>query len=219
MVFNYDFDEGDLARVESLRKLSGLAAAFPDAASFFGAFSLRWCVRSPSQPALPGYRRFGGNPAQDWDEHERPFPDVRLATSWAEEESALAAASRIGTIPSGGLLIETGRRAEGRAAPGTVEILRRTPARLEVETDATQATWLFVLRAYWSHRRVTVDGREVEPSPANLAFTAVPVPAGRHPIGWAERIPGWEISRFGPVLFGMIAAAVLVASRRSRATR
>ena len=67
MVFNYDFDEGDLARVESLRKLSGMAAVFPDASSFFGTFALRWCVRAPSQKPLPGYRPFGGNAAQVWD--------------------------------------------------------------------------------------------------------------------------------------------------------
>ena len=218
MVFNYDFDEGDLARVESLRKISGLAAAFPEAGTFFGAFALRWCVRHPAQPVLPGYRRFGGNPAQDWDEHEDAFPDIRLATAWSEEESALAAASRIASIPPGGLLIETGRKAEGRAAPGRVTILRRSPARLELETESSQPTWLFVLRAYWSHRRVTVDGREAETSPANIAFTAVPVPAGRHRVSWEERLPGWEISRLGPFAFGVVFAAGFVLSRRSRKT-
>jgi hypothetical protein len=219
MVFNYDFDEGDLARVESLRKLSGLAAAFPDAASFFGAFALRWCVRFPAQPLLPGYHRIGGNSAQDWDEHQQAFPDVRLATAWIEEVSAVAAASRIGQLPPGGLVIETGRRAEGRAAPGKVEVLRRTQARLEVETDAPEPTWLFVLRAYWDFRRVTVDGKEVETAPANLAFTAVPVPAGRHRVEWEEQLPGWEVSRFGPALFGVIAIGAVLASRPSQVPR
>jgi hypothetical protein len=216
MVFNYDFDEGDLARVESLRKLSGMAAVFPDAASFFGAFALRWCVRSPSQASLPGYHRFGGNAAQDWDEHEKPFPDIRLATSWIEEETAVAAASRIGQLRPGELLVETGRRGEGQAAAGVVRILRRTQSRLAVETDVPQPTWLFVLRAYWDYRRVAVDGAEVETSPANLAFTAVPVPAGRHRVDWEERIPGLEVSRFGPALYGIVVAAALAARVRKR---
>ena len=219
MVFNYDFDEGDLVRVESLRKLSGLAAGFPDAASFFGTFALRWCVRSPAQDPLPGYHRFGGNAAQDWDEHDRAFPDIRLATSWIEEDSAVGSASRIGQIPPGGLVLETGRRAQGHAAAGTVEVRQRTQARLEIETDAPEPTWLFVLRAYWDYRSVSVDGTEVETAPANVAFTAVPIPAGRHRVDWEERLPGWEVSRFGPMLFGAIVIAAAFASRRGRGVR
>ncbi|HEY1435145.1 MAG TPA: hypothetical protein VGG65_07205 [Thermoanaerobaculia bacterium] len=219
MVFNYDFDEGDLARVESLRKLSGFAAGFPDASSFFGAFSLRWCVRHPAQPPLPGYHRFGGNGAQDWDEHERPFPDIRLATAWIEERGAVASAARIGQIPPGGLVIETGRHAQGHAAAGTVEVRRRTQANLEIETEAADPTWLFVLRAYWDYRRVRVDGRETETFPANVAFTAIPIPAGKHRVEWEERLPGWEISRYGPVLFLVLVIGGSLASSRRRAVR
>ena len=214
LVFNEDFDEGDLARVESLRKLSGFAAVFPDAGSFFGAFSLRWCVRSPDQKPLPGYHRVGGNPAQAWDQHEHAFPDVRLASSWMEEVSAVDAASRVGQIPPGGLVLETGRRAEGSAAPGRVEILRRAPSRMEIAVESPQATWLFVLRAFWDYRVVRVDGAEVEPVPANLAFTAVPIPPGRHRVEWQEQIPGWSVSRFGPLLYGIAVLAVLVVPRR-----
>ncbi len=219
MVFNYDFDAGDLARVESLRRVSGLAAAFPDAGAFFGAFALRWCVRSRAQPPLPGYHRVGGNAAQDWDEHERPFPDIRLADAWTEETSALDALARIGEIPPGGMVIETGRKGEGRAAPGRLRVLRDAPANLVVETECAEPTWLFVLRAYWTYRRVAVDGREVELAPANLAFTAVPLPAGRHRVDWEELVPGWELSRLGPAVFGFVAAATIVASRRRRAGR
>jgi hypothetical protein len=213
-VFNYDFDAGDLARVESLRKVSGLAAAFGDAGPFFGNFALRWCVRQRSQKPLPGYRRFGGDGAQDWDEHDHPYPDIRLATSWREEPSAVDAAREIGQLPAGGLALETGRRAEGAAPAGRVRVIERTAPRLSIETDAAAPTWLFVLRAFWSHRTVTVDGRETETVPANLAFTAVAVPAGRHRVEWVEHLPGWDVSRFGPLLFGMIGAAAVVWSRR-----
>ena len=213
VVFNYDFDEGDLARVESLRKLSGFASAFPDANSFFGAFSLRWCVRLPDQKPLPGYRRFGGTPAQDWDEHERPFPDVRLASSWREEVGAVDAASRIGQIPPGGLVLETGRRRDGTAAPGRLEVLRRAPTRLEIAADVPEATWLFVLRAYWDYRVVRVDGVEVETVPANLAFTAVPIPAGRHRVEWHEQVPAWPVSRFGPLLYTLVVVSVFALPR------
>ncbi|HEX4440216.1 MAG TPA: hypothetical protein VH854_09105 [Thermoanaerobaculia bacterium] len=217
-VFNYDFDAGDLARVESLRKISGLAAAFPDAGPFFGGFALRWCVRQRSQKPLPGYHRFGGDGAQEWDEHERPYPDIRLATAWREEPSALDALHDMAELPQGALALETGRRADGAAPEGRLRILERSAPRLAIETDAPAATWLFVLRAFWGYRRVTVDGREVETVPANIAFTAVAVPAGKHRVDLEEQLPGWELSRWGPVAYGMIAVAAAVLVRRRRPT-
>jgi hypothetical protein len=60
---------------------------------------------------------------------------------------------------------------------------------------------------------VEVDGRPVEPVPAQLAFTAVPVPAGRHSIQWEERLPAASVSRWGPVLFVLFAAGLLVSGR------
>jgi hypothetical protein len=52
--------------------------------------------------------------------------------------------------------------------------------------------------------------------PANLAFTAVPIPAGKHRIEWEEHLPGWKATRFGPVLFAIIVAGALVFGRGSR---
>jgi hypothetical protein len=61
-----------------------------------------------------------------------------------------------------------------------------------------------------------VDGRPVEAVPAQLAFSAVPISAGRHRVEWDECLPGWDVSRFGPVLFGMIAVGLLVARSRRK---
>jgi hypothetical protein len=214
-IFNNDFDSGDLSRVESLRRVSGMAAGFRDAGPFFGTLALRWCVRNHPQEALPGYHRIGGNTTQDWDEQERSYPDIRLATSWRGETSALDALHELPALSPGELVIETRERASGSAAPGRLSIVEKTAARLVVEADCPQATWLFVLRAFWSHRSVRVDGREADTVPANLAFTAVPMPAGRHRLEWQEQIPGWGYSRGGPMLFGIIGVIALV-SRRSR---
>jgi len=57
-----------------------------------------------------------------------------------------------------------------------------------------------------------VDGRPVAPVPAQLAFTAVPVPAGEHRVSWREEIPGLRFSWIGPVAFA--AAALLALARR-----
>jgi len=61
---------------------------------------------------------------------------------------------------------------------------------------------------------VTVDGGPVETVPAYLAFTAVPVPEGKHAVLWRERVPGGGASRFGPIAAGMAAAALLVSGSR-----
>ncbi len=47
----------------------------------------------------------------------------------------------------------------------------------------------------WRHRVVLLDSREVDVVPAQLAFSAIPVPAGSHRIEWRESFPGWSVSR------------------------
>jgi hypothetical protein len=214
-VFNYDFDAGDLARVESLRRLSSAAFAFPQGPAFFGNLSLKFGVRRRGQAAAPGFHAIGGNAAQTWDLHDGALPDIRLATRWREEPGALAAAARIrGTAP-GELLLETGRRGDGEAPAGTLRVLEKTPERLILETETSRPAWLFVLRAFWSHRDVRVDGTPVETVPAYLAYTAVPVPGGRRRIEWEERVPGGDASRFGPLAAGIGVALLAVSARRT----
>ena len=77
-----------------------------------------------------------------------------------------------------------------------------------METLTPDPTWLFALRGYWDHRTIRVDGAETEAWPAQLAFSAVPIPAGRHRVEWREEVPGLAFSRFGPALFVLAAAAL-----------
>ncbi|HTD53651.1 MAG TPA: hypothetical protein VK780_11570, partial [Thermoanaerobaculia bacterium] len=71
VVWNDDFDAGDLFRAESLRRLSFHAANFADPVSFFGNVSLRFGIRFPDQPPPPGFRAFGGTGSEAWDENAR----------------------------------------------------------------------------------------------------------------------------------------------------
>ncbi|HEY3205304.1 MAG TPA: hypothetical protein VGL03_16770, partial [Thermoanaerobaculia bacterium] len=65
-------------------------------------------------------------------------------------------------------------------------------------------------------RTVRVDGREVSCVPAQLAYSAIPVPQGAHRIDWREEIPGFSVSRWGPVLFAAIAGLLVRRTARRR---
>jgi hypothetical protein len=215
-VFNVDFDSGDLARVESLRRVSALAAGYRDSGPFFGNLALRWGIRSRGQPPVSSYRRVGGDGRTDWDAVAPAFPDIRLATSWREETGSLAALEAIRSLAPGELVVESGRRNRGTARPGRLEVAEKSPERLRLVADAPEATWLFVLRDFWRHRTVEIDGRPAETFPAYLAFTAVPVPPGRHRIDWRERVPGGRVSRFGPPLAALALGVLGLRGRRRR---
>jgi hypothetical protein len=209
-VLNYDFDWGDLSRLQTLRRISEYAARHSRGEAFFGSLSLRWGVRFVDQPPLPGYRRFRGDGLQEWDENASALPDVRLASRWREAPNGLAALNEIGRLDPGPLVIETDAPRSGSAAGGEVRVLEKSPERLTIETRAPDDTWLFVLRGYWSHRSVRVDGREVEVRPAQIAFSAVPVPSGVHRVDWREEVPGGALSLFGPALFALFAVYAVV---------
>ncbi len=211
-VFNGDFDAGDLSRMRSLRRVSFRAAG--QRGAFFGALALRWGIRFRDQAPLPGYHPFRADALMEWDEHERAYPDIRLLEKWREETGAVEALNLLPSLADGEIAVESGSRAAGAARPGRVAFLERTPERLRLETLAPDATWLFVLRGHWSGRTVLVDGVETEDVPAQLAFSAVRVPAGRHRIEWTEEVPGWKISRFGPVLSALAVLWLLL--RRGR---
>ncbi len=207
-VFNVDPDRGDLSRLESLRRFSALAPGQPHGPAFFSSVALRFGIRYRDQPPLPGFRRFGGDADQDWDENPAAFPAVRLLERWREEPGSLRALEALPRLEAGELVIETERHASGSARPGTLRVLENSPELVRVETLNADPTWLFVLRGYWGYRTVRVDGAEVETSPAQLAFTALPVPSGRHRVEWREEVPGLAFSRLGPALFALVAAGL-----------
>lgn len=215
-VFNFDFDAGDFARIESLRRISSVIAATSRAADFFGSLALRFGIRFRDQEALPGYRRVGGDALQDWDEVSGALPEVRLLETWREEMGPLEAARTLPDLALGEIVIESGAERRGRSRAGTVRVLESTPNGLRLETDAPDPTWLFVLRGFWGYRDVRVDGRPAECVPAQLGFSAVPLAAGPHRVDWTEQLPGSEISRWGPAVFALLMAGLLARDRRSR---
>lgn len=213
-VLNVDADRGDLSRVQTLRRVGELASRSPGSSAFFGNLSLRFGVRYRGQPPLPGYRRFGGDLLQEFDEHEASYPDIRMAERWRETTGGTRVLEEIGRLSPGEILVESGVVKSGVSRPGRLRVLVREPERLVVDVTALDPTWLFVLRAFWTHRTVEMDGRPIDVQPAQIGFSAVAVPPGAHRIEWKERVPGGEISRFGVVLALAAAAALLAKDRR-----
>ncbi|HTR04800.1 MAG TPA: hypothetical protein VMN82_16550 [Thermoanaerobaculia bacterium] len=199
LVFNSDLDAGDLSRIESLRRVSALAATQSDGGPFFSSLALRFGMRFRDQEPLAGFRPFGRDALRSWDENPSALPDVRLVRRWVEAEGPVEALAALPRLPEGGLVVESGKTVSGEAREGAMRVLEQSPERLRVETQCPDPTWLFVLRGDWSYRVVSVDGRPTPVFPAQIAFAAVPVPPGVHRVEWRETIPGIEISAWGPV--------------------
>jgi hypothetical protein len=215
-IFNSDLDSGDLSRVESLRRVSAFAASDPSGASFFASLGLRFAIRYRGQDPLPGFSRFGGDALQEWDENAQALPEARLLARWREAPDAVAALKALPALAGDEVVLETGRTGAGQGQAGSVRILERSPEKLLLATSSPAPAWLFVLRAFWSHRDVRVDGQRVDPVPAQLAFTALLLPAGEHRVLWREQVPGLGLSWIGPALFAM-AAVFLLGRRRAEA--
>jgi hypothetical protein len=195
-----------------------IAADLPSSGPLFASLALKYGIRLKDHRPVSGYHPFGGDDLQSWDLQKDALPHIRLAESWREETSAVAALKTIPRLAPRQIVVETGARRQGRSRPGTARVVRNAPEHLVVEVDAPDPTWLFVLRGFWLHRTVEIDGRPVEDVPAQVAFSAVPVPPGRHTVNWRERVPGGDVSRWGPVLFVLLAAALLGRERQRRKT-
>jgi len=212
-VFNYDFDSGDLSRVESLRRVARRLVESGDPTNLFASLGLRWGIRFEDQAPLPGYRRLGGDLLQSWDECPAALAALRLLDGWQETTGSLESLRALmDRVPS--VVLETGGRGSGRLAGGVARLTEDTPERFRAEVQMPEQGWLFVLRAFWPHRDVLLDGRSVEIVPAQLAFSAIPIPTGRHRLEWIERVPGGTISRWGPVLFVVLICAIVVRNRK-----
>jgi hypothetical protein len=70
------------------------------------------------------------------------------------------------------------------AGTGTVDISAQdqTDGRLTASVEAAAPGYVFLSEPFYSEREAFVDGQLVTPVRADLAFTAVPVPAGSHQV-------------------------------------
>jgi hypothetical protein len=75
----------------------------------------------------------------------------------------------------------------GAVAPGTATVVADTGNVVTVDVDARKNAILFLADCWYPLIRATVDGADASVWPANYAYRAVPVPAGKHVVEFRYR--------------------------------
>ncbi len=161
----------------------------------------------------------------------RPLPRAFVTTEWTVAENAAGALQALLEPPApagstGGLggpavvvVAAPGGPAPpappaGRVSPGGLDGLGPFEARIvryderlvEVETESDAGALLVLLDAYAPGWTATVTGAPATIHLANVAYRAVPLPAGRHLVRFTYTPPGW------PGALGITAGATLALS-------
>jgi hypothetical protein len=148
----------------------------------------------------------------------RPLPRV-FAVSGAR---VAADDEAIGLLASGALdprrevaLPEGAPRAPLSGFRAETRITEMSPDRVRVETRLSDDGFVVAVDTYDPGWRTSVDGRPVRLLRANVAFRAVPVPAGNHVVEMSYRPPtvAWGL---GISILGLLLAAALTLRLRSR---
>ena len=97
-----------------------------------------------------------------------------------------------------------------------VTLVDRPDGRVAAHVDAPTDGFVFFSEPSYPERRATLDGRRVPARRANLAFTAVAVPAGRHDVELLYRPSTFYL---GSLISGVTAAGYAIAWLRRRRQR
>jgi hypothetical protein len=122
--------------------------------------------------------------------------------------------------PDSALETLVGTRSCDAAGRVTVTGQDTPDGRVSAEVDAPVPGFVFLSEPFYPERVALVDGRPVHARKANLAFTAVPVPAGRHRLE-LRYVPSSFNTGLGVSALTMVAwtgASVLARSRRHNAS-
>ena len=193
-VLNSDPDASDLARHAFVRRdLFDVLGRSPAAVvPFLEGYSVGFLLRFADAPVLPGAVPAARAGEIVVDRLPAAVERASLATEWREVATADEAerAIRAGGIPPATALLETGRRAEGRDAPGELSWQTRTEDGFDAIVRCPTGCWLRVTRGWWKFRDVRIDGGTAACAAERLALSAVRIPPGIHRVVWRERVPG-----------------------------
>lgn len=121
-------------------------------------------------------------------ERARPRPRAFVAYGWKPAAGMDSALQIVKTRSDGGdqraPVIEGAPQppAAGAGAPTPATFVRDDDRHVTLTANARKPGWLVLDDTYYPGWHATVDGRPVKIHAANVAFRAVPVPAGRHTI-------------------------------------
>ena len=213
----------------------GTVAVAPDSGEtkrLLDAFGVRAALLDPSRLTAAGdisARGFTGDrvayagPGGVVVQRRSPLPPAFVAYNWRTsgnlDESllhmALSSAEQMKDAP----VIETTDAAPGSRVPATpARVVSRSDTEVTVEVRARARGQLVLLDSFYPGWRAEVDGRETPIRPANAAFRAVAVNAGRHEVRFSYRpasvIAGGAISVAAIAL--MAVALLLGRGRRGR---
>ncbi|HKB69336.1 MAG TPA: hypothetical protein VKH46_00710 [Thermoanaerobaculia bacterium] len=193
-VLNSDPDASDLAGHAFVRRdlFDVLGRSPGDVARYLAGFSIRWIVRFPDAPALPGTVAAASAGDVVVDEVPDAVPRVSVASAWKELPTAASAESNVrsAAIPPSTAILETGKSREGTDAPGRILSYSERENGFDAAAACPTGCWLRVTRGWWKFRDVRIDGTPAAVVPERVALSALRVPAGTHRIVWREKVPG-----------------------------
>ncbi len=161
--------------------------------------------------------------------NDSAMPRAFLAASVlpvADEAAARQALAAPDFDPHRVAVVETGsagplRAGVPREGPqrGSVAFTRDDPEHVEILVDSPTPATLVLCDSWMPGWSASIDGQPAVMQPANLAFRAVDVPAGRHVVAFVYRSRGWELGRAAGATALVLLAACLALAWRERRTR
>jgi hypothetical protein len=164
-------------------------------------------------------------------ENDEALPRAWVAYDWRAAGSAKEALDVVYATPKEELMrapvVEgafASPGASGAPPPAPARVVRSEAHRVELEATAARPGWLVLNDSHYPGWSAEVDGRGVDIKPANSAFRAIEIPAGRHRVTFAYR----PLSVYAGIALSALALAVIAAgllwpvaarARRRRASR
>jgi hypothetical protein len=124
--------------------------------------------------------------------NETPLPrafvvgGARELSSWSDFEQALANIDFRREVILDTDVLPAGPRSEFRGA----QVVDTSPNRIVISADLDAPGYLVLSELAFPGWRARVNGMEIRPLKANMAFRAIPLPAGRHEVVFAFHPPG-----------------------------
>jgi hypothetical protein len=179
-------------------------SAQPSSDRLADGFAVRW-LYSPTLAATPrrGYRPVPGQPGIV--ENVDASPRAWVAHSWRAADGLDSALGLVSASSSRQLqrdpVIEGVEARSGSGAPEPATVVRDDDDEVVLSATASSDGYLVLADSFYPGWKATVDGRSEKIEPANGAFRAIPIAAGRHEVRFSYESAavrwGWILSLIG----------------------